>query len=261
MTNYAFATWSPCEWTKLGQSLDFGKSEVCPLFVHSHFTLKMYVYHSIPGWDKFWTNIRHMSNLCPAFGNPRNGSLAHHPLPTHSPDKGHFKPTETNCGNSMDYRLHPPLSWLNKWAVVPVDSPVDVSWYILSKYNQKTYTLLSGTKWVVPSHFEKKFLNEFLIQPDLWISKASGSRWWRGCGWAPGGRQEMGPRPDDGPKARFWGCQKREISWTYVWYLSKINLIMEDYDSLIFWKENGSWTKGGHVLDFLESRDRPTFVH
>ena len=163
----------------------------------------------------------------------------------------------------MDHRLHQQLGWLNKWAVVPVDSPIDIFWWsILSKDNQKTFTLLSGTQWVVPSHVEKKFwMNSNYSQiyryqkpqdPDggdgvggLWLGRGQ---------WAQG--QPMGPRPI------FWGCQKRDTSWTCVWHLSKICLSMEDYDTLwIFWMENGSWTKGGQTLDFSESRDCPRFVH
>ena len=39
MTIYAFTIWLPCKWTKLGQSLDSGKSKVCPSFVHELFSI------------------------------------------------------------------------------------------------------------------------------------------------------------------------------------------------------------------------------
>ena len=102
MTNYAFATWPPCKWTKLGQSLDFGNSKVCPLFVHSHFTLKI----SIPGWDKFWTNIRHMSHFCPALAIPHR-PIAHgppmaHPRPIPSPLRQTVDKAWTNVGKRLD---------------------------------------------------------------------------------------------------------------------------------------------------------------
>ena len=98
-------------------------------------------------------------------------------------------------------------------------------------------------------------------------------RVWVGSGWAQMGPDgptagsdgpklaRMSPRLGNGPKAHFWGCQKLDIHWTCVWYLSKIHPSKEYCDTHTLWMENGSWTKGGQTLDFLESRVCPSFVH
>ena len=73
MTIFTFTLLSPCKWTKLGQSL--GKSKICPAFVHEPFSIQSVSVSqdSITSWDKFWTNVRHMSNLYPSLANPKMG--------------------------------------------------------------------------------------------------------------------------------------------------------------------------------------------
>ena len=72
-----------------GQNLDNHWTLGNPKFVHllsmSHFPSKMHVYHSILCWDKCWTNIRRMSNLCPARPWPTHGPPMAHPWPSPCP--------------------------------------------------------------------------------------------------------------------------------------------------------------------------------
>ena len=82
-----------------GQNLDNLWTWRNPKFVHlfsmSNFPSTIYAYHSIPCLDKFWTNIGHMSNLCPPLGNPKKGLRpTTHGQPTAQTRP--FKPTETN---------------------------------------------------------------------------------------------------------------------------------------------------------------------
>ena len=74
MTNHAFTTWSPCKRTKLGQSLDSGKSEVCPPFVHESFSVQnVSVWqYSLLGQilDKYQTHVQLMSSLCQPLPSP-----------------------------------------------------------------------------------------------------------------------------------------------------------------------------------------------
>ena len=78
-----------------GQKLDNLWTPRNPKSVHllsrSHFPSTMYAYHSIPCLDKFWTNIRHMSNLCPAFWQPRKVVLVQPPIANTQPRQGLFQ--------------------------------------------------------------------------------------------------------------------------------------------------------------------------
>ena len=97
---------SPSGHPACGQNLDKLWTPGNPKFVHllsmSHFPSKTMVCHSIPCWDKFWTNIRHMSNLWPAVANSLSPLPTAHPQPIYGPPMAHPRPIPDPLRQAVD---------------------------------------------------------------------------------------------------------------------------------------------------------------
>ena len=106
MTICIFAIWSPCMWTKLGQTLDSRKSKVCPPFVHEPFSIKNYgmSQYSLLGQilDKYQTHVQLMASCCQLLKPIANGPPTTHLWSTHGPPTAHSRPIKTSCRQSMD---------------------------------------------------------------------------------------------------------------------------------------------------------------
>ena len=95
MTIYSFTIWSPCKWTKHGQSLDSGKSIVCPSFVPEPFSFQnvSVSQFSLLGHilEKYQTHNQLMSSFWPL-------SLAARLQPRHGPFQAHLDKLSDNGG-------------------------------------------------------------------------------------------------------------------------------------------------------------------
>ena len=161
-----------------------------------------------------WKNFEQISDTCPTYVHllaTQKRALGPPPMANPQPRQGLFQA-------HWDKLWLP--GWLNKWAVVPVDSPVEMFHdFILSKYNQKTLILISITQWVVLSHLEKK-LFEWIQTLARFIDIKSPriqmvERVWVGSCWAAG---KWPKAAGNGLKAHFWVAK----SGTQVGHVSDI---------------------------------------
>ena len=88
---FTFTLWSPCYWTKLGQSLDLEKSKVCPSFFHEQFSIHNICIsqYSLLGQilDKYRTHVQLMSTSW----QPKKRALGPPPTANPQPRQGPFQ--------------------------------------------------------------------------------------------------------------------------------------------------------------------------